>query len=230
MESDQTRRLRSFVLRQGRMTSAQQRGFADGMQRFGLQRANGVLDLETVFERRGCPTTLEIGFGMGDSLLSMAEAEPLQNFIGVEVHRPGVGRLLNRALTESLTNIRVFCDDAVDVLEQCIAPATLDTVQIFFPDPWHKKRHNKRRLIQPPFVALLCRRLKPGGRLHLATDWADYAEQMLEVLRAEPLLTNHAASGGFVPREQTARPPTKFEQRGERLGHAVFDLVFIRTD
>jgi len=222
------RPVRSYVLRQGRMTAAQQRGFGEGMQRFGLHQAAGLLDVESVFGRSGAPTTLEIGFGMGDSLLAMAQAEPQRNFIGIEVHRPGVGRLLHSVMGADVANVRVYCHDAVAVLQDCIPASTLDTVQIFFPDPWHKKRHHKRRLIQPTFVALLRDRLRPGGLLHLATDWEHYAEQMLAVLEEAPGLVNTHA--GFTPRSATSRPATKFEQRGERLGHAVFDLVYRRGD
>jgi len=222
------RPLRSYVLRQGRMTAAQQRGFDEGMQRFGLHQEAGLLDVDSVFGRSGAPMTLEIGFGMGDSLLAMAQAEPQRNFIGIEVHRPGVGRLLHSVIAADVSNVRVYCHDAVAILQDCIPASTLDTVQIFFPDPWHKKRHHKRRLVQPAFVALLRSRLRPGGRLHLATDWEHYAEQMLAVLEEAPGLVN--THNGFTPRDATLRPATKFEQRGERLGHAVFDLVYRRAD
>ena len=168
---------------------------------------------------------LEIGFGMGQSLVAMAAAAPEKNFIGVEVHLPGVGRLLHSMEDEGVDNIRVYCHDAVEILNDCIDDASLDTVQIFFPDPWHKKRHHKRRLIQPDFVDLLCRKLKPGGVLHLATDWENYAEQMMEVLSANTQLRNQAGEGEFAPRPDH-RPLTKFERRGERLGHGVWDLLF----
>ena len=171
---------------------------------------------------------MEIGFGMGQSLAAMAAAQPETNFLGVEVHRPGVGRLLHALAEQGLENTRVYCHDAVEVLERCIAPAGLDGVQVYFPDPWHKKRHHKRRLIQPPLVALLCERLAPGGYLHLATDWENYAEQMLEVLSAEPRLRNRAGPGEYSPRPSW-RPETKFERRGHRLGHGVWDLVFERV-
>ena len=165
---------------------------------------------------------------MGQSLVAMAEAAPDTNFIGIEVHRPGVGKLLHTMEQRGVDNIRVYCHDAVEVLRDCIPDASLDTVQIFFPDPWHKKRHHKRRLIQPPFVALLTRKLKSGGILHLATDWQNYAEQMMEVLSAAGGLDNTAGPGQFAPRPES-RPLTKFELRGERLGHGVWDLVFRRT-
>jgi tRNA (guanine-N7-)-methyltransferase len=157
----------------------------------------------------------------------MAAAAPDSNFLGIEVHRPGVGKLLHLVQEQGLGNVRVMCHDAVEVLRDCIEPGYLDTLQVFFPDPWHKKRHHKRRLIQPPFVELAASRLRPGGRLHLATDWENYAEQMLEVLSACPLLENTAPGTGYAPRP-AQRPLTKFEQRGERLGHGVWDLVFQR--
>ncbi len=224
----QRRRIRSYVLRPGRMTDAQKRAFTANWQRWGLDFEPRPLDLPALFgpER---PVVLEIGFGMGQSLATMAEAAPACGFIGVEVHRPGVGRLLRAMDERGLENIRVFCHDAVEVLEHCIPPGSLDTVQIFFPDPWHKKRHHKRRLIQPAFVDLLVSRIKPGGTLHLATDWENYAEQMLAVLSAQGELVNTAGEGEYSPRPES-RPLTKFEQRGERLGHGVRDLVFTRNN
>jgi tRNA (guanine-N7-)-methyltransferase len=208
------------------MTTAQRRALEEGLPRFGLSREDGMLDAETVFGRSG-PLVLEIGFGMGQSLVEMAAAAPDVNFLGVEVHRPGVGRLLHSMAEQGVANIRVYCDDAVLVLEECIADAGLDGVQVFFPDPWHKKRHHKRRLIQPEFVKLLSRKLKPGGCLHLATDWENYADHMLEVLSAEPALVNSSGPGQYSARPG-ARPLTKFEQRGQRLGHGVWDLLFER--
>lgn len=225
-EGDKRRQIRSYVLRAGRMTPGQQRAFEEGWQRWGLEVENGPLDFDTAFERPG-PRVLEIGFGMGQSLLAMALAAPATNFLGIEVHRPGVGRLLHGMAEQGVENIRVYCHDAVEVLRDCIADASLDTVQIFFPDPWHKKRHHKRRLIQPPFVAHLLGKLKPGGIIHLATDWENYAEQMMEVLSATEGLSNTCAQGQFAPRPED-RPLTKFELRGERLGHGVWDLVFVR--
>ncbi len=206
------------------MTAAQSRALEDNWPRWGLSHAAGPLDIDRAFGR-SAPRVLEIGFGMGDSLLEMAAAAPASNFIGIEVHRPGVGRLLAGMAARGVDNIRVYCHDAVEVLRDCIPEASLDTVQIFFPDPWHKKRHHKRRLIQAPFVELVSRRLRPGGVLHLATDWENYAEQMLEVLEACPGLQNASPAGGFAPRPES-RPLTKFERRGERLGHGVRDLLF----
>lgn len=221
------RPIRSFVLRHGRMTEAQQRGFEHGWPRFGLEHGAGRLDYRQVFGREA-PRVLEIGFGMGQSLVEMAAAAPDTDFIGVEVHRPGVGKLLHLAEERGVENIRVYCHDAVEVLRDCIPEASLDTIQIFFPDPWHKKRHHKRRLIQPAFAATLVGYLKPGGTLHLATDWENYAEQMLEVLSATPGLENTAGPGQYAPRP-AHRPLTKFEARGERLGHGVWDLLFRRV-
>ncbi|MGH8540842.1 MAG: tRNA (guanosine(46)-N7)-methyltransferase TrmB, partial [Stenotrophobium sp.] len=192
----------------------------------GGGRGRGVLDLAQVFGR-AAPVILEIGFGNGDHLLARAQGEPQQDFIGVEVHRPGVGRLLLNAEKAGFGNLRAASHDAVEVLEGWIADGALHEVVIYFPDPWHKTRHHKRRLIQPAFAQLLARKLAPGGRLLLATDWANYAEHMLAVLNAEPAFKNTAADGRYVPRHVT-RPKTRFEARGERLGHAVFDLEYRR--
>ena len=225
-ETGKHRPIRSFVLRPGRMTDGQKRALEQGWPRYGLEREQGVLDYKARFGCAG-PTVLEIGFGMGRSLTDMAAAAPDTNYIGIEAYRPGVGRLLHITLDEGIDNIRVYCDDAVEVLSACIADASLDGVQIFFPDPWPKKRHHKRRLIQPPFIELLVSKLKPGGFLHLATDWENYAEQMLEVLSATPDLVNATPHTGYCPRPQN-RPLTRFEQRGRRLGHGVWDLMFLR--
>jgi tRNA (guanine-N7-)-methyltransferase len=225
-ESDTRRPIRSYVLRTGRMTPGQQRAFERNWGRWGLEHADGILDVDACFGRRG-PRVLEIGFGMGQSLVAMAAAAPATNFLGIEVHRPGVGKLLHSMAEQDVDNIRVYCHDAVEILRDCIPPASLDCIQVFFPDPWHKKKHNKRRLIQPIFVARLVSALKPGGTLHLATDWEDYALQMMDVLSAEPGLANDFGEGVFAPRPEH-RPLTKFEQRGERLGHGVWDLVFRR--
>jgi tRNA (guanine-N7-)-methyltransferase len=220
------RAIRSFVLRQGRMTPGQQRAFDELWPRWGLRRGDGPLDAPKTFGR-AAPLVLEIGFGMGQSLVAMAQAAPASDFIGIEVHRPGVGKLLHTMAEQGVDNIRAYNDDAVEVLDACIGDASLDIVQVFFPDPWHKKKHNKRRLIQPAFVQLLRRKLKIGGVLHLATDWQDYAEQMLEVMGAAEGFRNQAGAG-YAPRPER-RPVTKFEQRGERLGHGVWDLLFERV-
>jgi len=220
------RRIRSFVMRAGRMTEGQQRGWDEGFLKFGLNKGPGCVDWDSLFQSKG-PRIIEIGFGMGDSLIAMAEANQQNRYIGIEVHRPGVGRLLSQAMDRGIDNIRVFADDAVKILESSIAPASVDGIQIYFPDPWHKKRHHKRRLIQPAFVSLLVSRLVEGGWLHLATDWQPYAEHMLEVLEAAPELANAAPAGQYSPRPPW-RPETKFERRGARLGHGVWDLLFHR--
>ncbi len=224
-------RIRSFVVRAGRMTDAQRRALERLWPRYGLDLpvlADGAatLDLDVAFGRTA-PRVLEIGFGNGETLAALAAAHPERDHLGIEVHRPGVGHLLRLAEQQQLTNLRVICHDAVEVLERHLAPASLDEVLILFADPWHKKRHHKRRLIQPPFVALLASRLRAGGRLHLATDWQPYAEQMLEVLGASPQFANEAAAGGFAPRPPW-RQPTRFERRGARLGHGVWDLSYRR--
>lgn len=219
------RPVRSFVRREGRLTPAQARALEQHWGRYGIDPPEQRLELARVFGRTA-PVTVEIGFGNGDHLLARATAEPERDFIGVEVHRPGIGRLLHHAAVGGIGNLRVACADAVEVLRDWLPPAALDEVQILFPDPWHKKRHHKRRLVQPPFAELLATCLAPGGRLHLATDWEHYAVQMRTVLNAQPALVNQSAQEAFV--ERVARPVTKFEARGTRLGHAVFDLEYRR--
>ena len=226
-ESKRHRRIRSFVLRSGRMTAGQQNAYNKHWSEYGLSVDDGVIDYGNIFGR-SAPVILEIGFGMGASLTEMARAAPEQNFIGIEVHKPGVGRLLHDIEELGLGNIRVYCDDAVDVLNHCIADNSLDRIQIYFPDPWHKKKHHKRRLIQPRFVQNLSRKLKAGGVIHLATDWQHYAEYMMEVMSAAEGLVNRATGCCFSPRPDY-RPITKFEQRGERLGHGVWDLLFEKS-
>ncbi|EED34505.1 tRNA (guanine-N(7)-)-methyltransferase [Luminiphilus syltensis NOR5-1B] len=216
--------IRSFVLRAGRLTEGQRRALEVGWPRYGLDPEDGLLDWDRAFPHSG-RRVLEVGFGMGDSLRQMAEADAHTNFVGVEVHRPGVGRLLADALTLKLDNLRVYEADAVAVLGECIAPCSIDGINIFFPDPWHKKRHHKRRLIQPEFIAMAATRLRTGGILHLATDWQPYAEHMLEVMEGESALMNCSAQGGYCERPEY-RPETKFERRGARLGHGVWDLLF----
>jgi tRNA (guanine-N7-)-methyltransferase len=220
------RSIRSFVLRQGRTTEAQKRAFTDHWPRYGLDYRGTHRDLDLAFGRPA-ERVLEIGFGNGEQVEFAAAQEPQRDFIGIEVHGPGVGRLLNGLAAANASNVRVYQHDAVEVLEKEIADATLDEVRIYFPDPWHKKRHHKRRLIRPAFVALVCAKLKPGGRLHLATDWENYAEQMWDVLDAEPRLANSAGPRGSVPRPQWRRQ-THFETRGQKLGHGVWDLVYTR--
>lgn len=221
------RRIRSFVLRTGRMTEGQKRAYDLHWPSKGLELKNGAIVLPEVFGR-DAPVVLEIGFGMGDSLAQMAAAEPDKDFIGVEVHSPGVGRLMHLIDESGIENLRAYCDDAVEVLEQCIADNSLSRVQIYFPDPWHKKRHHKRRLVQPEFVRLLRRKLKPGGVIHLATDWENYAEHMMLVMSGAERFRNTQGEGVFAPRPDF-RPVTKFEKRGERLGHGVWDLLFEKT-
>ncbi len=218
----QHRPIRSYVLRQGRVTAAQRRACESLLPRFGIPFSASALDLDQPFGRKA-PRFLEIGFGMGETTARIAAAHPENDYLGIEVHTPGVGSLLKRIDEVGLTNVRVIQHDAVEVLAHMLAPATLDGAHIFFPDPWPKKRHHKRRLIQAPFVALLASRLKPGAYLHVATDWFDYAEQILAVLAAEPLLANTAP--GFAPRPDY-RPQTKFESRGLKLGHGVWDIIF----
>jgi len=219
---EQRRSIRSYVLRQGRVSDAQRRAIDELLPRFGVPYQRTPLDLDRLFGR-GAPRILEIGFGMGETTAAIAQSHPENDYLGIEVHTPGVGALLKRIAELGLANLRIVQHDAVEVLEHMLAPASLDGVHLFFPDPWPKKRHHKRRLVQPAFAALLASRMKPGAYLHAATDWEDYAVQMLEVLHAEPALANTAA--GFAERPST-RPETKFEQRGLKLGHRVWDLVF----
>jgi tRNA (guanine-N7-)-methyltransferase len=224
MEDPKKRPIRSFVLRQGRLTDAQQRAIDTGMPVLGVAYAEQCLDLNQLFGREA-PKILEIGFGMGESTASIAQSHPGQDFLGIEVHTPGVGSLLRQIQELRLNNLRLIQHDAVEVLQHMIADASLDGVHIFFPDPWPKKRHHKRRLIQTNFVALLVGKLKPGGYLHMATDWQEYAEWVMEILQAEPQLSNTAP--GYAPRPDY-RPLTKFERRGLKLGHGVWDLIFLR--
>ncbi len=224
MPPEQRDHIRSFVLRQGRVSSAQLRYHTEGMPRYGVPYAAAPLDLAGVFGR-GAPKILEIGCGMGETTARIAAAHPENDYLGIEVHTPGVGSLLKEIATRELGNLRVIQHDAVEVVRDMIRPGTLAGMHIYFPDPWPKKRQQKRRLIQPPFVALLASRLAPGGYLHCATDWEEYAQQMLAVLSAEPLLENTATD--FAPRPAW-RPQTKFEARGLRLGHGVWDVLFQR--
>ena len=219
------RPIRSFVRREGRLTAGQQRALQELWPRYGLE-ADALLDLTQVFGR-DAPRTLEIGFGNGASLATMAAQQPQHDFIGIEVHRPGVGHLLQLIEEYGLTNVRAMREDAVQILKHCIADDSLDRVLLLFPDPWHKKRHHKRRIVQPEFVALLATKLRRGGHLHMATDWEDYAEHMVSVMSGSTAFRNCAKSGAFVARPDY-RPVTKFEQRGQRLGHGVWDLLYER--
>ena len=218
------RHIRSFVLRQGRITQAQQRAYDALLPSLGIPYANARLDPAAAFGR-SAPLIVEIGFGMGEGTAQIAAAHPDVDYLGIEVHNPGVGSLLDKIGRAGLGNVRIIQHDAVEVMRDMIAPATLAGAHVFFPDPWHKKRHHKRRLLQAPFASLLASRIAPGGYLHVATDWAEYAVQILAVLDAEPLLGNTVER--YAPRPDY-RPLTRFEQRGVRLGHEVFDLVFRR--
>lgn len=224
--TDHPRAIRSFVTRAGRLTPAQARALATLWPKYGVE-LDGLLDLDALFGRAAL-RTLEIGFGNGENLLALAAAHPQRDYLGIEVHRPGVGRVLLAAQEQALLNVRVICHDAVEVLEHHLRPACLDEILVLFPDPWPKKRHHKRRLVQPAFVRVLAECLRPGGSVHLATDWAPYAEEMLATLGAETRLRNRSRTGGFVPRPQE-RAATRFERRGERLGHPVWDLAFERV-
>jgi tRNA (guanine-N7-)-methyltransferase len=217
-------RIRSFVTRAGRLSTAQARAIDTLGPQFCIPYVKAPFDFNQAFGRNA-PLILEIGFGMGDTTAKIAAGMPDKNFVGVEVHTPGVGSLLKLIGEQNLNNLRILQHDAVEVVTHMIAPDSLAGVHVFFPDPWHKARHNKRRLIQEPFVALLASRLAPGGYLHCATDWEDYAEQMLQVLGNEPSLRNTA--DGYAPRPDY-RPVTKFENRGLKLGHGVWDLVFVK--
>jgi tRNA (guanine-N7-)-methyltransferase len=218
------RTIRSFVLRTGRKTPSQERAYTELWPKLGISISDGMLDFEQVFGRKS-DVVLEIGFGMGDSLVEMAMMSPEQDFIGIEVHTPGVGRIMNLIEENKLSNIKVYAEDAVQVLNQCIPGQSLSKVQIFFPDPWHKKKHNKRRIVQPIFIQEIRKKLKQGGLIHLATDWENYAEHMLEVMSCAEGFSNTQENQGFSPKP-AFRPETKFERRGQRLGHGVWDLLF----
>lgn len=222
------RTIRSFVLRAGRLTAGQQRALLELWPTYGIEEAQAALDLDFVFGR-AAPRCLEIGFGTGDVIAALAEAHPDVDYLGIEVHPPGVGRLLLRAEAAGLRNLRVIRADAVEALSRSIADRALDEVLIFFPDPWHKTRHAKRRLVDAGFVAMAAAKLRPGGILRLATDWQPYAEQMLRVCNADPALVNLSAARIFVARPEF-RPTTRFERRGERLGHRVWDLAYRKCD
>ena len=221
------RSIRSFVTRAGRITEAQQRALDELWPKYGLEFDAQPFDLDAMFGRHA-PRVVEIGFGNGENLAALAAAHPERDYLGIEVHRAGVGRLMLAGETAHLTNLRIVCHDAVEVLETQLASQSLSEVLILFPDPWHKKRHHKRRLIQPPFVELVVSRLHAGGVLRLATDWEPYALQMLEVLSANRGLVNLSRDGGFIERP-IERVVTRFEKRGTRLGHGVWDLAFQRT-
>lgn len=220
-------KVKSFVKREGRLTKAQARAIEHNWSSMGLEHQQQCYDLAAVFARQA-PVVLEIGFGMGKSLVSMAAAETDKDFIGIEVHRPGVGACLADAEAAGLSNLRVIEHDAVEILKDCIADSSLARVQLYFPDPWHKKRHHKRRIVQAQFVQQLRSKMAIGGVFHMATDWQNYAEHMLEVMQQAEGFKNLSASNDYVPRP-AHRPLTKFEQRGQRLGHGVWDLMFERV-
>jgi tRNA (guanine-N7-)-methyltransferase len=220
------RPIRSYVLREGRLTTGQERAFTELWPCFGVDDACSILDLPALFGNDR-PVWLEIGFGNGDALATLAARHPDRNYLGIEVHRPGVGHLLLHLEAHELANVRVLRHDAVEVLRNAVPPASLAGAYLFFPDPWQKRRHHKRRILQPAFVTLLARAIRPGGLFHAATDWEDYAQQMLAVLEASPAFENVAGPGAFAPRPEE-RPLTRFEQRGQRLGHLVWDLLFRR--
>ncbi len=218
--------IRSYVIRAGRITDGQKKAFDQWWPQFGLSLFDGKIEPLQVFKREA-PLVVEVGFGMGDSLFAMAKAEPDKNFIGIEVHPPGVGRLISLAGAEKLHNLRVYMADAVDVMEDCIPEHSVDRFQLFFPDPWHKKKHHKRRIVQPEFIASVYRLLKPGSHFHMATDWENYAELSFEQMLMTPGFVNVAEPYCFSPRPEY-RPVTKFERRGERLGHGVWDIIFAK--
>ncbi len=227
-EGRHLRRIRSFVRREGRLSSRQSRALEQLWPQYGVDYTAEPLDLSTLFGREA-KVVVEIGFGMGASFVAMAKAAPEQNFLGIEVHRPGVGACLADVADEGVTNIRVMEHDAVEVMLNMLGENSIDRLQLFFPDPWHKKRHHKRRIVQPDFVQQIRRVLKPGGVFHMATDWENYAEHMMEVMLAAPGFQNQHSETGYAPRPDY-RPLTKFEKRGQRLGHGVWDLLFEVTE
>lgn len=226
MDNKPLRRIRSFALRTGRMTEGQQRAYDENWQHYGLSVADGLIDQTAIFGRTA-PLVLEIGFGMGQSLAEMASKEPDKDFIGIEVHTPGVAKLMMLCQEKQLSNVRVYEYDAIDVLENAIPLASVDRFQLYFPDPWHKKRHHKRRIVKPEFIETMAKHIKPNGLMHFATDWENYAEHMMEVVSASDQFENLAGVNNFSPRPEW-RPITKFEKRGQRLGHGVWDLLFKR--
>ena len=227
-EGKYIRKVRSFVKREGRLTKGQARALELYWETMGLNHDDGMIAPDALFGNSN-PVVLEIGFGMGKSLVEMAKNAPELNFIGIEVHRPGVGACIALAQEEGVTNLKVYEHDAIEILADCIPDESLTTVQLFFPDPWHKKKHHKRRIVQPEFVETIRQKLKLGGVFHMATDWENYAECMIEDMNAAPGYENLATEGDFVPRPDN-RPLTKFENRGQRLGHGVWDIQFKRID
>ncbi len=223
------RKIRSFVRREGRLTKGQEMALDKNWPVMGINFAQAPLVWSEVYQRENAPVVLEIGFGMGASFVEMAKNAPEKNFLGIEVHTPGVGACLMAAEEAELSNLRVMCHDAVEVFEHMIPDGSLDTVQLYFPDPWHKARHHKRRIVQPEFAEMVRKKLKIGGIFHMATDWENYAEHMVEVMNVAPGYRNTATDGDYIPRPEE-RPLTKFEARGHRLGHGVWDMKFERTE
>lgn len=224
--SSSRRPIRSYVIRAGRQTDAQRKALDRYWSDYVIEYQARPLDLNALFAKQA-RLVVEIGFGMGDSLLELAKSDPRRNFLGIEVHRPGIGKLLHGIAQHKLTNLKVICHDAKEVIEQCFADETIDRLLIFFPDPWPKQRHHKRRLVQTPFIELATLKLKPGAEIHLATDWQAYAEHMMEVMEGSSVLANRLGPACYW--EQAERPATKFERRGERLGHGVWDLLFVKA-
>jgi tRNA (guanine-N7-)-methyltransferase len=228
IETSRQRTIRSFVRREGRITAAQRNALEHLWSKYGVDPAEGRLDLYTLFGRHA-PRILEIGFGMGEGLVSLAKGHTENDYLGIEIHRPGVGALLNKLESEHLRNVRIICADAVEILYRHIPDSSLEAIYLFFPDPWPKKRHHKRRLLQSAFVHLVGQKLKVDGVFHMATDWEDYAQHAMEVLSQIPIFVNTAGNGTFSPRP-AYRPITKFEHRAHRLGQSVWDLVFVRNE
>lgn len=224
-QDQSSRPIRSFVIRSGRMTDSQRSGLNLHLEQWGLTLSEQEINYADAFGNTN-PLVMEVGFGMGDSLAIMAENNPEQNFIGVEVHSPGIGRLLSLVANKELNNLRVFNDDAVKVLKQCTAEQSLSRLNLYFPDPWHKTKHHKRRLVQMPFLELIHSRLSTGGLFHFATDWEPYAEYVIKLMKEQTLFENVAGDELFVSPQDYGRPETKFERRGQRLGHGVWDMVF----
>ncbi len=227
-EGKYIRKIRSFVKREGRLTKAQARAIETLWDTMGLTHSGGMIDAATLFANNN-PITLEIGFGMGKSLVAMAKAAPERNFIGIEVHRPGVGACLGEAEAEGVSNLKVYEHDAIEILADCIPAGTIDTVQLFFPDPWHKAKHHKRRIVKPEFIESIRRVLAIGGVFHMATDWENYAECMVDDMKDAPGFKNLSATNDYVPRPDS-RPLTKFENRGQNLGHGVWDIQHAKKD
>ena len=221
------RDIRSYVIRGGRMTASQKSAFDKHWPNYGLHLADGCIDSQKIFNNDN-PLIVEIGYGMGDSLIAMAKNNPQQNFIGIEVHPPGVGRLINEAANHQLSNIKTYCADAIDILNECIPEESLSRVQLYFPDPWHKKKHNKRRIVQPEFASLVAKHLKVGGIFHLCTDWQNYAEAMIEVMNTAEDFNNLSTDNTYCE-QPNYRPTTKFETRGANLGHGVWDLLYEKS-